>query len=126
MVIAIMGDTFGRVEEDREAILWREKLIAILDKFHMFDSSLKEQFLKSKYLLQIEVDPEIDPIAEESRENRIKKEIHSLRDNFVDMKSDQDTIFGHILSLHDQISKFDKYFAEGEAKLTSRLSNSMA
>ena len=44
MVIAVMSATFERVEEDREAILWREKLIAILGKYHMFPQSLRQEF----------------------------------------------------------------------------------
>ena len=41
MVIAVMSGTFERVEEVSEAILWREKLIAILGKYHMFPPSLR-------------------------------------------------------------------------------------
>ena len=45
MVIAIMGSTFERVEGENEAHMYREKLLAILDKIHLFSDNMKKQFV---------------------------------------------------------------------------------
>ena len=78
MVIAVMSATFERVEAETEAHLYREKLIAILDKIHMFPNSTKREFQANKYLLLLEVDPEVDPIANDTPENRVKEELIGL------------------------------------------------
>ena len=36
------------------------------------------------------------------------------------MKADQDTVFGHILSLHDKMSRFDKIFRQEQDTHASR------
>ena len=61
-------------------------------------------------MLQIEVDPEVDPIPEDTPEHRIKTMIHTLKKDFKGMKVEQDSIFGHVSSLHDKISRFDNLF----------------
>ena len=62
MVIAVMGGTFERVSDKTEAHILREKLILILDNLHRMSPSIKDKLASFKYLLEIEVDPEIDPI----------------------------------------------------------------
>ena len=42
MVIAVMSATFERVAGETEAHLYREKLIAILDRIHLFPDSIRE------------------------------------------------------------------------------------
>ena len=74
------------VEGETEAHLYREKLIAILEKIHMFPDSTKKAFKANKYLLLLEVDPEVDPIANDSRENRLKGELVGLQGDFDHLK----------------------------------------
>ena len=108
MVIAVMSATFECVAAETEAHLYREKLIAILDKIHAFPDSTKKEFGAHKYLLLLEVDPEVDPIADDTRENRVTGELAGLQEDFEQMKFTQSQVFSDILALHDKISSFEK------------------
>ena len=79
MVIAVMGGTFERVKEEAESHVSREKLSLILENLHRMSQSIMDNLKGYKYLLSIEVDPEIDPIPEDSSEKRLAENINGLK-----------------------------------------------
>ena len=72
MVIAIMGGTFSRVENDKDAYIYRSKLGLVIDNLHRFSADTMGQLTKFKYVLAIDVDPEVDPIEQDTIEKRMK------------------------------------------------------
>lgn len=62
MVIAVMGGTFERVTSQQDAQVRRAQLSLISQNFHHFPDWIKSRLQDFKYLLSVEVDPEIDPI----------------------------------------------------------------
>ena len=79
MVIAVMSGTFERVQEQTEAHILREKLRLILDNLHRMPDRIMKRIESFKYLLSIEVDPEVDPIAKDSVETRLTENINGLK-----------------------------------------------
>ena len=92
MVIAVMGGTFERVSEKSDALILREKLTLILDNLPRMQPSIKDKLAKVKYLLEIEVDPEIDPIEKDTDEKRLAEKINGLKSSLAS----QDEKFGRI------------------------------
>ena len=62
MVIAVMGSAFEKVDEENMNHIYRSKLQLIEQNFHRFNPDMKRQLGESKYILSLEVDPEVDPI----------------------------------------------------------------
>ena len=83
MVIAVMSSTFERVESDTEAYIYRAKLSKILQNYHMFDKSLKDELKAFKYILAVEVDPDSDPIGQESMEKRLNEKIEQINEKIA-------------------------------------------
>jgi len=81
MVIAVMGTAFTRVAEQEDAEILRAKLALIYDNFHHFPGYIVEEMHNHKYLISVDVDPEIDPIEKESMEKRLGDRIGSLEKN---------------------------------------------
>ena len=71
MVIAVMGGTFERVAEQTESQIMRSKLELICSNYYRFPGSLKKRLSDIRYLLAVEVDPELDPIEKDSMEKRM-------------------------------------------------------
>ena len=108
MVIAVMTATFTKVEEDNEAHIYRERLLAILDKMNQFPSDVKAQFTAYKYLLLVEVDPESDAIEQETEEIRIKKDLSGLRDYIEWMKKSQSRLRNSLTALHERVTELSR------------------
>ena len=100
MVIAVMGATFERVDSDTEAHIYRTRLTSIVHNFYMFPQGLKDSLVRDKYLIAIEVDPDVDPIEKESMEKRINARISGINadltgmnEELVKMQTHQDSLF---------------------------------
>ena len=108
MVIAVMSSTFARVGEENAAHIYRERLLAILDKIGHFPADIKRQFSAHKYLLLVEVDPESDAIEQETEETRITSEITSLKAYIAWMKKSQSRLKNSLTALHERVTGFEK------------------
>lgn len=102
MVIAIMGATFERVEQDQEAFIYREKLSLIINNYIRFSKSIRDQLNDSKYFLAIEVDPELDPIAKETPEERINQLQIALEKSLLRLSNDNKRISQSLEALYDR------------------------
>ena len=112
MIIAVMSETFTRVEEENVAHMYREKLIAILDKIHLFDKATINKFAEQRYLLLVEVDPETDVMPNETEETHIKSAIGTLKDSLNWMKMSQLSLSNRLISLHERVTSFEKRLDE--------------
>jgi len=59
MVIAVMGSSFERVQEENTAQIYREKLRIMVGNAGSYPTYYTDQLVKCKYLFKIEVDPEL-------------------------------------------------------------------
>ena len=80
MVIAVMSAAFERVEEDNIAHCYRSKLEVVLENLYRMPRKYKQAINSCKYIVQVEVDPEVDPIVEEDSEARIRSDIDTLKE----------------------------------------------
>ena len=71
MVIALMSDTFVRVQGQTELHILQTKLMMIRNNYFRFPDRIKEKFKEFKYILAVVVDPEADPIVKDDMEQRI-------------------------------------------------------
>ena len=71
MVIAVMGAAFTKIEENQQSYIYRSKIKLIIENHHRLNDSIKDQLKEYKYLLAVDVDPEVDPIEKESVETRL-------------------------------------------------------
>ena len=62
MVIAVMASAFEAVEEENMNHIYRSKLHLIISNYHRFSPNMIKKLQESKYILSVEVDPEVDPI----------------------------------------------------------------
>ena len=70
-VIAIMGATFERVQGEGNCHISRNRLRVILSTWFRIPDSYKEKFSSAKYLISIEVDPDVDNVKDENSETRL-------------------------------------------------------
>ena len=75
MVIAIMGGTFERVDSDKEAYIYRSKLGLIINNHYRFSQRIKDNLDNNKYMLAIEIDPDVDPIEKNSQASETNQRI---------------------------------------------------
>ena len=78
MVIAIMSGTFERVDGEKEAYIYRTKLMLFISTKHRFHTYTKNRLENIKYMLCLDVDPEIDPIEKEGPDARINQNFSAL------------------------------------------------
>jgi len=114
MVIAVMSATFERVEAETEAHVMRQKLSAILENFHRLPKKVIENMIAHRYLLVVQVDPDVDPIEKESMEKRIvdrvktlETQVNQVNENLIQV---QDHLFAddRIKNLETQLEKVSK------------------
>ena len=100
MVIAIMGGSFSRVDQDKEAYIYRAKLSLIIYNYYRFSKATKHELNNKKYMVAIEVDPVIDPIEKDSPHARINQRVSGL-----EQRLDRQSIdINHIVQNLDQQS----------------------
>jgi len=87
MVIAVMGSTFVRVSEQTEAFILCEKLSLVLENYHRLPRDTIDKLESYKYVLSVEVDPDYDPIAQESMEKRLGDNINEMQ-QYIACQSD--------------------------------------
>lgn len=83
MVIAVMSSTFERVESDTEAYILRERISLIYDYFELLPKKLKQSLKENPYLITIQVDPDVDPIPDDTEENRLSERIDRMEKNIT-------------------------------------------
>ena len=105
MVIAVMGATFNRVAEQTESHVMRSKLDLICCNYYRFPPSLKRKFKNQRYLLAVEVDPEIDPIEKESMETRLCDRISRLENVMELQVSNINNIKLNLITFYDKLSQ---------------------
>ena len=86
MVIAVMTGTYTRIEADTEAHISRAKLQAITKNYHRIGDWRKKEFASKRYMLIVDVDPEVDLIEKESEEKRLKDRIGVIERTIGTMK----------------------------------------
>jgi len=79
MVIAVMSETFARVQESNDAHIMHGKIDVILNYWFRIPSSYKNKFKEFKYLVLVDIDPPFDPIKDEDSEDRIRKDVADLK-----------------------------------------------
>lgn len=90
MVIAVMQEAFDRVDADTDAFIRRQKLTAIIKNFPFLGNDIIEKLVEHKYVLAVEVDPEIDPIEKESEETHLVEDINSVEQKIFSMQDKLD------------------------------------
>ena len=99
LIIAIMGDTFDRVQETQENSMLRELAQMIRENEFLF--SRKRKFRKSKYIIVIEPEKKADGIGSavwEGKLNQLK--------NFIEQSSDEH--IQNLQKLKDNIKSISK------------------
>ena len=112
MVIAVMGSTFERVEETADAEVLRSKLKLIIGNYYRFSDDMKYELQAYKYLLAVDVDPDVDPIEKDSMEKRLTGRMESI-DTRLDLLSvqlgrvclNQDTLYDNLCSVETKKNK---------------------
>ena len=108
MVIAVMGGTFERVQEQTEAYILRERLRLILENLHRMPDSVLKRLASFKYLLSIDVDPEVDPIAQDSVETRLAENIDGLKASMVAQTTRIDRVQLNLDNLYSRLLSDEK------------------
>ena len=90
MVIALIWGTFDRVNANMVGDIRRAKIGLVCDNYHSFSSSLKAKFNTNKYLLAIEVDPEVDSVEKDSMEKRLNDRISKLESDLSKVNANSD------------------------------------
>lgn len=75
MVIALMGATFERVGDDTDAYILRDRIALVCENYELFPKKIQERIRNAQYLVTIQVDPDIDPIEDDSPEKRVTQRI---------------------------------------------------
>ena len=78
MVIAVMASTFERVQEDVDSYINKLKVENLLEYAHRLSPSIMDSLSASKYLVLVQVNPDLDRIQDESSESRIRDDIKAL------------------------------------------------
>ena len=108
MVIAVMGGTFERVAENTDSYIMKEKLALIMNNFHRFPDYLLDRLKAHKYLLSVEVDPEVDPIEPESMEKRLNENIQGLKERMTVQEEGMNRINLNLDTLYDRLCSDEK------------------
>ena len=92
MLIAVMSLTLERVKDQNEAVVYREKLIDIMQNIHRFPRWIKHSFFKHKYLLIIDVDPHVNYRQVNDRfdvEIKLNKTLNTIVDRLDSIQASQ-------------------------------------
>ena len=116
MVIAVMTSTYTRVETDTEAHISRAKLLAITTNYHRISTWRKKQVANNKYLLIIEVDPDVDPVEKESEEKRLKDHIGVIEHTIDTMKDHMGRNSMNLDVIYDRIGQSISQLKEQSAE----------
>jgi len=108
MVIAVMGGTFERVSEQTETYIMREKLVLIYNNYYRFPASITNSLKEFKYLLSVDVDPEVDPIEVDSMEKRLTDNVNGLKESMASQAEGLSRIALSLDTLYDKMCSNDK------------------
>ena len=108
MVIAVMSATFERIDQEKEAYMLRERLDVIMDHWFRIPGSYKRKFRESKYLVIVDVDPQVDFIEQENEEKRIRQDIGKVNMQINTIENELEKTNHNIDELSKRFNKFEE------------------
>ena len=115
MVIAVMGSAFQRVEAEMSSHIYRSKLILITQNFHRFSPHIVEELKSNKYLLSVEVDPDVDPIDKDTLETRMNDQFKRSRLDHASLQTQLNRVALNLDTMYDRLcsdAKSSKVFVK--------------
>ena len=83
--------------------IYRSKLILIIQNFHRFSPQIVEELKSSKYLLSVEIDPDVDPIDKDTLETRMNNQFKKVGSTITTVQTQLNRVALNLDTMYDRL-----------------------